>query len=114
MCKSFFVELLLTVSVSSSNATSVTVAWTLTNGMNATSYNISYSNTNSTDCFNISNTVPGISGTSHTLTDLEEGTEYSITVSATLNEGAGSSAADTLTGGGSAERSITASTMTAG
>ncbi|CAI8039194.1 Receptor-type tyrosine-protein phosphatase delta, partial [Geodia barretti] len=52
-------------------------------------------------------------GTSYTLDDLEEGTGYSITVSATVSEGAGSSAADTLTGGGSAEGSITASTMTA-
>ena len=114
MCKSFFVELLLTVSVSSSNATSVTVAWTLANRMNAASYNISYSNTNSTDCFNISNTIPGISGISYTLDDLEEGTEYFITLTATLSEGDGRGAADTLTGGGSAERSITASTMTAG
>ena len=89
----------------------MTVAWTLTN---AASYNISYSNTNSTDCFNISNTVPGISGTSHTLHGLEEGTEYFITVTATLSGGDGRGAADTLTGGGSAERSITASTMTAG
>ncbi|CAI8048276.1 Protein sidekick-2, partial [Geodia barretti] len=53
------------------------------------------------------------SGTSHTLHGLEEGTEYFITVTATLSGGDGRGAADTLTGGGSAERSITASTMTA-
>ena len=111
MCKSFFVELLLTVSVSSSNATSVTVAWTLTN---AVSYNISYSNTNNTDCFSDTRSGISASGTSHTLHGLEEGTEYFITVTATLSGGDGRGAADTLTGGGSAERSITASTMTAG
>ena len=112
--KIYFVELLLTVSVSSSNATSVTVAWTLANGMNATSYNVSYSNTNNTDCFNITNTVPGISETSYTLTGLEERTEYSITVSATLSEGSGSGATDTMTVEGSVEVSIPATTMTAG
>ena len=104
----------MTVSVSSSNATSVTVAWTLTNGMNAASYNISYSNTNNTDCFSDTRSGISASGTSHTLHGLEEGTEYFITVTATLSGGDGRGAADTLTGGGSAERSITASTMTAG
>ena len=82
--------------------------------MNATSYTISYSNTNNTDCFTDSRSGIPASGTSHTLTGLEERTEYSITVTATLSEGVGSGATDTLTGGGSAEGSITASTMIAG
>ena len=63
---------------------------------------ISYSNTD-TQCFTDSHTVSGVAGeTSHTLTDLEEGTEYTITVTALL------------TGGGADEGSITATTLAAG
>ena len=67
--------------------------------MTATSYSISYSATD-TDCFTDtgSNTIAG-SETAYTLPGLEEGTEYSITVTATL------------TGGGSEEETITANTM---
>ena len=107
----------LTVSLVSSSDTSLNVSWTLLEEVTASytiSYTISYSNTNNTDCFNDSRSDISASGTSHTLTGLEEGTEYSITVTATLSEGGGSGAADTLTGGGSVESSITASTMTAG
>ena len=67
----------------------------------ATSYTISYSNTN-TDCFTDSRSGITASGTSHTLDDLEEGTEYSITVTASL------------TGGRTEIDTITASTRTAG
>ena len=58
-----------------------------------TGYSISYSNTD-TQCFTDSHTVSGIAAgeTSHTLTDLEEATEYTITVTATLAGG------DTLDG----------------
>ena len=65
---------------------------------------ISYSNTD-TQCFTDSHTVSGIAAghkTSHSLTDLEEGTEYTITVTALL------------TGGGADEGSITATTLAAG
>ena len=67
----------------------------------ATSYTISYSNTN-TDCFTDSRVGITASGMSHTLDDLEEGTEYSITVTASL------------TGGRTERDTITASTKTAG
>ena len=67
------------------------------------SYIISQSNTN-TDCFNDSDDITGIvaSETMYTLTDLQEGTEYSITVTATLSDGE------------TAEDNLTATTMTAG
>ena len=67
----------------------------------ATSYTISYSNTN-TECFPDSRGGITASGISHTLDDLEEGTEYSITVTASL------------TGGRTERDTITGSTRTAG
>ena len=51
-----------------------------------TSYSISYSNTN-TDCFNDSNIITGIAASEYTLTDLQEGTEYSITLTTLLSDG---------------------------
>ena len=67
------------------------------------SYTISYSNTN-TDCFTDSDDITGIaaSETMYNLTDLEEDTEYSITVTALLSDG------------GTAEDNITATTMATG
>ena len=67
------------------------------------SYSISYSNTN-TDCFTDSDDMTGIavSETMYPLTDLEEGTEYSITVTALLSDG------------GTAEDNLTATTMATG
>ena len=53
------------------------------------SYSISYSNTN-TDCFTVSYddiTDIASSETRYILTDLQEGTEYSITVTALLSDG---------------------------
>ena len=94
----------LSVSVISSTTTSLTISWALVEGVTATSYSISYSATD-TDCFTDSNTmIPPIAGseTMYTLPGLEEGTEYSITVTATL------------TGGGSQEYMAVASTVAAG
>ena len=90
----------LSVSVISSTTTSLTISWALVEGVTATSYSISYSATN-TDCFTGSNTIPPIAGseTLYRLDDLEEGTEYSITVTATL------------TGGGSQEDVAVGTTM---
>ena len=50
-------------------------------------YSISYSNTNNTQCFNDSNDISDISGseTMYNLTGLQEATEYSITVTAILS-----------------------------
>ena len=94
---------MLQLSVVSSSTTSLTISWTLAGGMTATGYTISYSNTD-TNCFTHADTITDIPGseTIYTLDDLKEGTEYSITVTATLS------------GGGTGENNITTSTMTAG
>ena len=91
------------VNIESSEATSLTISWTLVGSAVETGYNISYSNTD-TQCFTDSDTVSGIAAgeTSHTLTDLEEGTEYTITVTALL------------TGGGTLEDSVTGTTQAVG
>ena len=93
----------LSVSVTSSTTTSLTISWVLEEGVTATSYSISYSATD-TDCFTGSNTIPPIDGseTIYRLPGLEEGTEYSITVTATI------------TGGGSQEDMDVGTTWAAG
>ena len=71
--------------------------------MTVTSFTISYSNTD-TQCFPGSNVITDIaaSETMYTVTGLQEGAEYSITVTAMLSDG------------GSGGDSLTASTMAAG
>ena len=85
---SFFTTDGLSTRAISSSTTSLTISWILENTLTATAYTISYFNTN-TDCFSDSSTISGIAGsqTMYTLTGLEEGTEYSITVSASLTGG---------------------------
>ena len=70
------------------SSTSLTILWTLVGGVTATShYTISYSNTN-TQCFNYSNDdIAGIAATEATLAGLQEGTQYSITVTVLLSNG---------------------------
>ena len=80
----------LSISDISSTTTSISISWTLAEGVVASSYTISYSNTK---CFpSDPNTMSGISGsqTMYTLDPLEEGTEYSVTITATLTGGGGS------------------------
>ena len=94
----------LSVSVISSTTRSLTISWALEESLTAASYSISYSATD-TDCIPGSNTmIPDIPGseTMYRLDDLEEGTEYSITVTATL------------TGGGSQEDMAVGTTVAAG
>ena len=89
------------MSVISSTTTSLTISWALEESLTATSYSISYSATD-TDCIPGSNTIPPIAGseTMYRLPGLEEGTEYSITVTATI------------TGGGSQEDMDVGTTVT--
>ena len=49
------------------------------------SYTISYTNTNNTQCFMNSSMLTEITGMQYTLRNLQEVTEYSITVSAILS-----------------------------
>ena len=106
-CESSFTvlstDVLSVALVSTSTTTSLTVSWTLAEGVAAISFTISYSNTN-TQCFSVSNDITGIAGseTMYIVTDLQEGTEYSITVTAMLSDG------------GSGGDSLTASTMATG
>ena len=81
----------------------LTISWALVDGVTATSYSISYSATD-TDCIPGSITIPDIAGseTMYRLTGLEEGTEYSITVTTTL------------TGGGSQQAMVEGTTVAAG
>ena len=67
-------------------------------------YSISYSNSNNTQCFTDSNDISGISSseTMYNLTGLQEATEYSITVTAILSDGE------------TAVDSVTATTLPAG
>ena len=81
----------MTLEVSSTNTTTVTITWTLATETTASSYNISYTNTN---CFNITNTITGVNGSQYTLTGLEEGAKYFITLTASVVEG---SAGEALT-----------------
>ena len=79
----------LSVSVDSTTSTSVTISWTLFGEVTATSdYTISYSNTNNTQCFTRTNSSTTASTeTMYELTGLQEGTQYSITVTVMLSDG---------------------------
>ena len=85
--------------------TSLNISWALDYRVMAESYTISYSNTN-TDCFVYFNEISGIaaSETMYTLTDLQESTEYSITVTALVR--------DTVLA--NSQNSLTATTMAIG
>ena len=96
----------VTFGSSSITTDSLTISWTVTElpeDVTVTKYTISYSNI---DCPNdIYDDITGISAseTMYTLTDLEEGTEYSITVTAILSDD-----------GGTASDTVTATTMSVG
>ena len=89
--------------VYSTSHNTITLSLILADDVTVTEYIISYFNT---DCPNdIYDDITGISAseTMYTLIDLEEGTEYSITVTAILSDD-----------GGSASDTVTATTMSVG
>ena len=65
--------------------TSILIRWSVSDSVEPPSgYNISYSNTENTDCFTISETVSITSDArdgSYNIESLQEGTEYSVNVS---------------------------------
>ena len=85
------------------STTSLVISWTLAEDVTATIFIISYSNTN-TQCFTDSDNITDIaaSETVYTVHGLQEGTEYSITVTAILSDG------------GTGEDRLTATTMASG
>ena len=78
------------MSVDTSSTTSLTISWLLASGLTATTnYTISYTNTD-TECFTTSYDDITTSQTTYLLIGLEEGTDYTITVTVTtmlLNSG---------------------------
>ena len=83
------------MSVDRSSTTSLTISWSLASDLTAaTDYNISYTNTD-TECFTTSYDDIITSQTTYQLTGLEEGTNYTITV--TVQDGGGTEAATTTT-----------------
>ena len=66
----------------STTANSISLRWSVIAGVQPSGYIVSYSNTDNTDCFTISNTVSitDASDMDYVIEGLEEGTEYTITV----------------------------------
>ena len=92
--------LALRVFVNSLSTTHLVISWRLGKGVNATSYTISYFNTK---CSTLNYDDITARNMTYNLTGLEEGTEYSITVTAILSDG------ETME-----ENSLTTSTMPSG
>ena len=71
-------------------STSLVVMWELlppAESESILSYNISYSNINNIQCFMNFSVITNITGTQYTLSNLQEATVYSITVSGILEYG---------------------------
>lgn len=69
-------------------STSLVVTWELLSPTETIpTYTISYSNTNNTDCFTDSDVITDITAMQYTLSNLQEATEYNVTVSTTLTNG---------------------------
>ena len=77
-------------------STSIFISWTVIDGVEPSGYNISYMNTDNTECFIDSDTVADIdtSADDYDIQGLQEGTEYTITV--TLTRGGEATDEDTV------------------
>ena len=66
----------------SATATSISLQWSVIAGVQPSGYTVSYSNTDNTDCFTISDTVSITDGSDmdYVIEGLQEGAEYTITV----------------------------------
>ena len=73
----------------SAAATSISLQWSVIAGVQPSGYTVSYSNTDNTDCFTISDTVSITDATDmdYVIEGLEEGTEYTITVTLLQDDG---------------------------
>ena len=73
----------ISVTVRAAPATSIFIEWTVVDGVDLTGFTVSFSNTDSTDCFTDTNTTTIIDGSirSYNIEGLQEGTEYTIIVS---------------------------------
>ena len=73
----------------SATATSISLQWSVIDGVQPSGYTISYSNTDNTDCFTISDTVSITDGADmdYVIEGLQEGTEYTITVTLLRDDG---------------------------
>ena len=69
-------------------STSLALMWEiLSTSETISTYTISFTNTNNTQCFKNSSVISEITGLHFTLRNLQEATEYNITVSAILSDG---------------------------
>lgn len=71
------------VTIVSMSTSSLTISVIIADSVTATSYTISYANTN---CPHFGD-ITGITETLYTLTGLQEGTNYSITITVILSDG---------------------------
>ena len=68
--------------------TSLVVMWELLSSTElVATYTISFHNTNSTQCFNDSDIITGITAMQYAPRNLQEASEYSIAISTMLNDG---------------------------
>ena len=73
----------------SATTTSISLQWSVIDGVQPSGYTVSYSNTDNTDCFTISDTmsITDASDMDYVIEGLQEGTEYTVTVTLLRDDG---------------------------
>ena len=86
----------ISVTADVATSTSIFISWTVIDGVEPSGYNISYMNTDNTECFTDSDTVTDIdaSADDYNIQGLQESTGYTITV--TLSRGGEATDDDTV------------------